>query len=188
MSSWVPRTTAPTYGDLNYVRYDYGGYNYYPKRDSNGWTLPNCTAMASGRQLENGYGSDIRPLNGFGDAETWYAAAANFYERGQDPRIGAIAVWSGGPLQPPDYQHTAGHVATIEIYDPDTDQAEFSNSNYSGSQFYMLTMNGHNPYLGSSYTFVGYIYPAGQPKPSWFYPLISKKRRQKLYARRKHSI
>lgn len=184
MSSWVPRLTndAPAYMDTNYVRFNYGGLNQYPARDANGWTLPNCTAWASGRQLENGYGDFISPWNSFGNAQTWWDASVGFCDRGQDPKVGAIAVWHGGPLQPPDYQHTAGHVAVIESYDPDTDTALFSNSDYSGSQYYWNTKSGHNPSLGSLYTFLGYIYPAGDPKPAWYYPIICKKRR-KQYGR-----
>ena len=180
MSSWIPRldNDAPAYGNINYVRYTSGGLNYYPDRDGFGWTLPNCTAWASGRQLENGYGDYIKPANEFRDAQTWYAAAANYCDRGQEPKIGAIAVWHGGPLQPPDYAHTAGHVAVIEDYDPNTDLALFSNSNYSGAQYYWTTMSGHNPALGSLYTFLGYIYPAGDPRPSWFYPLICRRKRK----------
>lgn len=177
MSSWVPRTTAPSYGDPYYTSTQQSQYqpalNPYPDWGPYGFVLPNCTGLAAGRQLEQGYGAEICPDNEFRDAWTWYAAAANFYERGQDPRIGAIAVWSGG---------IGGHVATLEYYDPDTDTAQFSNSNYGGTVFYMTTTTGHNPYCFTGYTFLGYIYPAGQPKPSWFYPLICKKRR-KQYGR-----
>lgn len=182
MSSWIPRldNDAPAYLDPHYVNEDFtGGLNQYPERNLlNGWALPNCTAWASGRQLENGYGDYIAPENEFRNAQTWWDASVGFCDRGQEPKVGAIAVWWGGPLQPPSYTETAGHVAVVEAYDPVTDKALFSNSDYSGSQYYWNTKDGHNPSLGSLYTFLGYIYPAGDPRPAWFYPIVCKKRRR----------
>lgn len=176
MSSWVPRLDGdwPTYLQAEYTNYQYGGLNKYPARDSNGWSLPNCTAWASGRQLENGYGDYISPANGFGNADSWYDASVGFCDRGQDPQIGAIAVWRGGHLG-------AGHVAVIEQYDPATDTALFSNSDYGAALSnwcYWNTKTGHNPSLGQSYTFLGYIYPAGNPKPSWYYPVLFRRRKK----------
>lgn len=181
MSSWVPRNTAPSYGDPYYTSTQQSLYtpalNPYPDCGPYGFVLPNCTGMAAGRQLEQGYGSFISPSNGFGNANSWWSASVGFCDRGQDPKVGAIAVWDGGGYNPP-----AGHVGTVESYDPITDKITTSNSNYGGTVFYMLTLDGHNPSIGPSYTFLGYIYPAGDPKPSWFYPIICKKRR-KQYGR-----
>ena len=191
MSSWVPRYSAPSVGDPYYtstqpLNPQPGAQNPYPVMSAGDFVLPNCTGLACGRQIEQGYGAEIRPSNAFGDAATWWEAAANFYERGQDPRIGAVAVWGGGV---PPYQN-AGHVGTVEDYDPDTGIISISNSAAGGFIFYMTYPSDSDPNVGmnANYFFKGYFYPAGQPKPSWFYPLISKKRRNKLYARRKHSL
>lgn len=178
MSSWVPRDTAPSPGDPYYTSTQQSTYtpalNPYPDVSAAGFVLPNCTGLAAGRQIEQGYGEYIKPSNGFGNAQTWWDASVSFCDRGQDPQLGAIAVWSGGGYWPP-----AGHVGTVEYYDPATDTITTSNSDYSGRVFYTLTLSGHNPSIGSSYTFLGYIYPAGNPKPSWFYPVLCKKRRKK---------
>ena len=52
---FVPRTTAPSYSDLNWIKrgYGYHGYNRCIVVDRNtGSVLPNCTGYAWGRFIE----------------------------------------------------------------------------------------------------------------------------------------
>ena len=77
-----------------------------------GCVLPNCTGYAWGRFYEM-TGS---PLNGnFAslNAENWWEHADSLYERGQEPRIGAIACWRH-PTE------NVGHLAIVETYDEST--------------------------------------------------------------------
>lgn len=75
--------------------------------------LPNCTTYCWGRAQEAS-GHKLEPyemLNrtGFGMASNWYGSqGATTWERGQTPKLGAIACWSD------DDTHYGGHVAFIE--------------------------------------------------------------------------
>lgn len=66
-----------------------------------GFGLPNCTCYAWGRAYEL-LGS--RPKLPMGNAGTWYKNCTA-YEKGQEPRVGAVVVWSG---------NTYGHVGVVE--------------------------------------------------------------------------
>ena len=75
--------------------------------------LPNCTTYVWGRAQESS-GHKLEPyemLNrvGFGNASSWYGSqGATTWERGQTPKLGAIACWSD------DSTGYGGHVAFIE--------------------------------------------------------------------------
>ena len=180
MSSWVPRTTAPSVGDPYYTSTQQTTYqpalNPYPDVGSYGFVLPNCTGLACGRQLEQGYGDFISPSNGFGNAATWWDAAASFCDRGQDPKVGAILVWGGGVYPYQDF----GHVAVVEAIDENTGRMTISNSAASGGIFYLTHpyVTDSNYGMSSAYFFKGFIYPAGDPKPSWYYPVLFKRRKK----------
>lgn len=91
-------------------------YNENPFAQS-GYGLPNCTCYAWGRFYEL---LGTRPSLPLGNAGTWYQSCTA-YEKGSEPRQGAIAVWAGGKY---------GHVAIVEKIDENGDITT-SNSGYS---------------------------------------------------------
>ena len=84
------------------------------------------------------------------NAELWYPYTADGYQRGQTPKLGAVICWHS--------TRSGGHVAIVEEIKPNGDIIT-SNSAWSGSYFYMKTLSPRNNYyMGSSYTFQGFIY------------------------------
>lgn len=139
------QTTAPKVDDKYY-------YSANPFALS-GYGLPNCTCYAWGRFAtildENGEGCPKLPLS---NAENWYKDCKN-YEKGQIPKLGAIAVWKQGKYHTP--SDGSGHVAIVEeIYDDGSWLA--SNSAYKGTLFYLTPHNNKNEKAG--YEFEGFIY------------------------------
>ena len=115
MSTFVPRTTAPSSSDPNWIRYTYGGRNRciisdtaYTYGYSAGSVLPNCVGYAWGRFMEI-LGEE--PKLSTGNAGLWYSYTADGYQRGTEPQLGAVACWS----KPGDY----GHVAIVEQINSD---------------------------------------------------------------------
>ena len=115
------------------------------------------------------------------NAELWYPYTMDGYQRGQTPKLGAIICWHS--------TRSGGHVAIVEEIKANGEIVT-SNSAYSGSYFYMKTLKPPTYYMGSSYTFQGFIYnptsfdPPTPPEP----PTPETKRRGKfpwvLYARK----
>lgn len=142
MATYVPRLTAPSTDDLNWIKTTHGGYNYCINI-SNGSVLPNCVGYAWGRWREilGSYHNLSR-----GDAGKWYGNTSDGYERGQTPRLGAVACWGGTGN---------GHVAIVEEIHGDG-SITTSDSAYGGRRFY--TSNRSYPYPSGSYTFQGFIY------------------------------
>ena len=140
--NYVPRLTAPApsnpyyYSDRN-VFYQYG------------WGMPNCTCYAWGRAYEILHHVPDLCLY---SAYLWYDynIENQIYAYGSEPRLGAIACWvytSG----------TSGHVAVVEKIENDT--ITFSNSAYSGIEFYTNTAPIDDPSDGrETWIFQGYIY------------------------------
>ena len=131
-----------------------------------GYGLPNCTCYAWGRFWEN---ADInhdfsnRPTLSTGDAEDWFGYTADGYERGQEPRLGAVACWADGPFS------GDGHVAIVEEIDPDTGVITCSNSAYGGQYFYITHLSPPNYLPASGYRFQGFIYnPWAGGVPAWY--------------------
>ena len=84
------------------------------------------------------------------NAELWYPYTADGYQRGRTPKLGAVICWHS--------TRSGGHVAIVEEIKPNGDIIT-SNSAWSGSYFYMKTLSPRNNYyMGSSYTFQGFIY------------------------------
>lgn len=171
MAQYTPRLT------------DSGIYlnNYYYSEnpfEQSGFGMPNCTAYAWGRWYEI---SGIRPDNlPLGDAKTWYpeVIANGVLQVGQTPALGAIACYDstvGG----------GGHVSVVEVIYSD---GSFKTSN-SG---YYRPISSYPPatplyfdvdtcdavtkkadWMGSKYTFQGFIYNPNEPVPSvpteWVY-------------------
>lgn len=143
--AFVPRLTAPSTTDLNWIHISKGGKNRCILRYGNS-VLPNCVGYAWGRFMEI---LGKTPSLSCGNAGTWYSYTQDGYKRGKTPQLGAIVCWAK-----PGY---AGHVAVVEKINSDGSIVT-SNSNYSGKRWYLNTGKSPNWGLGSSYRFQGFIY------------------------------
>lgn len=117
-----------------------------------GYGMPNCTAYVWGRWYEL---IGAKPKVYTGNAENWYPKCKNYdgYDRGQTPKLGAIACWRKG--QAGNDRDGAGHVAIVEeIYSDGSILT--SNSGYKASLFY--TKKIAKGYALNGYTFQGFIY------------------------------
>ena len=153
-AEYTPRLTAPErnnpYYFSNNIFYNSGfGMTY--------GNIGNCTCYAYGRAYEI---LGTRPLLSSGNAGDWYEynKRYGYYPYGDIPCPGAIAVWSkkGG----------AGHVAVVEAVDGDT--VITSESGWKSFYFKTRTRNMKDPRfsaMSSAYTFLGFIYIAGEPAP-----------------------
>lgn len=145
MAAFIPRLSAPGAKDLNWISTRKGGRNHaLIINSSTGSVLPNCTGYVHGRWLEMGEDESRLCLN---NAWVYWSYTQDGYKRGQEPKLGAIVVWSA--------PGKAGHVAIVEKIT--NGLPTFSNSNYSGTCFYLKTVDPHKWPVG--YTFLGYIYP-----------------------------
>ena len=141
MSTFVPRTTAP---DRNDHRFSTSN----PFHQA-GFGMPNCTTYAWGRAWEI-LGRAPNELNR-GNARFWFSNNGGFpqpgdnFQRGQTPRLGAIAVWASS---------SAGHVAVVEHVHPNGN-VDLSESFWNGL-FFRYTQNVNvRTYLSN---FLGFIY------------------------------
>lgn len=137
--TYVPRLTAPSSDN----EYYFSSKNIFY---SSGYGMPNCTAYAYGRAYEI-LGS--KPSLPCYDARRWYELTTG-YEKGQEPRVGAIACW---------WSESSGHVAVVEKIEDGV--VTFSNSSWSGTMFYLTTgkADGSDNFGGnSSWKFQGFIY------------------------------
>ena len=151
--TFVRRTTAPSYTNRYYIKRndDWNGYNRCILiNNSNGSVLPNCVGYAWGRYCEEQGITDCNLSRG--DAGNWWYKNDG-YARGSTPKLGAVICWSN--------PKTGGHVAIIEKINSNG-TLETSNSAYKGKRFYMKTLSPPNYYMGSGYTFQGFIYPDTQ--------------------------
>lgn len=130
-----------------------------------GYGLPNCTCYAFGRFWEI---SDVTknysnyPALSTGNAEDWYGYTQDGYERGQEPKLGAVACWADGPFS------GDGHVAIVEEIDPDTGIITCSNSAYGGAYFYITHLSPPDYLPAAGYVFQGFIYnPYTGGSPWW---------------------
>ena len=145
MSSLIQRTVAPTEDNAYYYRDN----PFYVS----GVGMPNCTAYAWGRFWE---ATKIYPTNlSLDNAENWYYKQDG-YERGSDPKIGAIICWLKGNAW--DSSDGAGHVAFVERVFADGSILT-SESGYGDSRFWW-TKRRYKEYNwgGMDYTFQGFIY------------------------------
>ncbi len=162
--TYTPRTTQPDNGDLRYTRADYGGYcttNFSGSPQP--WTgsvLANCVGYVHGRWMEIGNTNTDYNLS-HGNAKEYYNYADG-YERGQDPKLGAILCLGGG---------ANGHVCVVEEIAEDGSWIKTSESNYGGPVFRYWTRYkayGWRPGDSSAYVggFQGFIYhPDVSPEP-----------------------
>ena len=141
------RLTAPSTTNKFYIKTTKGGYNKCIQIKEDGSVLPNCVGYAWGRFMEcqpNTYTCRLSR----GNAENWYGYNDG-YARGQTPKLGAVICWHS--------TRSGGHVAIVEkIYANGTILT--SNSAYNGKRFYTKTLYPPNYYMGSAYSFQGFIY------------------------------
>lgn len=140
-----------------------GGLSHCIPRNSAGYTLPNCVALVHAEVLEvitnavnQAKAIEIESKLCRNNASVYWGYTQDGLERGQIPKLGALACWSGGKSGG---KSGAGHVAFVTGISGKnwTGRA----SNYSGSAFYSCsyTYNEKTKYnLGSAYTFQGFIY------------------------------
>ncbi len=102
--------------------------------------MPNCTAYAYGRIYEI---TGEAPKITRGNAGSWYSInkSNGYYSYGQEPQLGAIAVWSN-------------HVAVVEEIDGDT--VTCSQSHWRSTYFDTVTFTNGDSHFGQK--FYGYIY------------------------------
>lgn len=140
-SDFTPRLDAPSYDN----EYYYSNKNIYYQY---GYGMPNCTAYAFGRAYEI-LGKD--PGLCRYDAYEWYDYNDG-YERGQTPKVGAIACWKYYR-----YGEEGGHVAVVEKIENGI--VTFSNSAWGWENFYLTHADVNDPTMGESdWTFQGFIY------------------------------
>lgn len=141
-NTYSPRLTEPNKNN----QYYYSDKNIFYKY---GYGMPNCTAYAYGRAYE--ILKKIPNLCPY-DAEKWYDynKSNNYYDYGKTPKLGAVACWS--------YDGGGGHVAVVEKIEKGT--ITFSNSSWSGENFYLTTADVDDRNAGGSswWNFQGYIY------------------------------
>ena len=157
--AYTPRFTQPESGNPYWTGTAYGGYNrqiipanYGSLSAWYGSVLANCTGYVHGRWMELGsVTSEVYGISN-GNASTYFSHNDG-YERGQTPRLGAIACYSGG------LYGGAGHVAIVEKVNTDG-SCVVSQSNYGISIFEVVTLpaNGYNPWASQGLVFNGFIY------------------------------
>lgn len=152
MAKYEARLTAPSGNNKNYIHYSNGGYNYCIEI-KNGSCLPNCVGYAWGRWREI---LGEKPKLSRSNAENWYGYTADGYKRGKTPKVGAVICWSKGKAGVSG--DGAGHVAIVEQVKANGDIIT-SESGYSSYRWKMREYKkSNNYYLGSKYTFQGFIY------------------------------
>lgn len=131
--NFEPRLSAPEKSNSYYNR----SLNVYAQC---GYGMPNCTAYAYGRIYEI---TGEEPLIKRGSADSWWKInkSNDYYEYGQEPRLGAIACWSN-------------HVAVVEEIDGST--VTVSQSHWRGTYFDTTTFTSGSSRFGQK--FYGYIY------------------------------
>ncbi|MBR6719937.1 MAG: CHAP domain-containing protein [Clostridia bacterium] len=151
-SSYTPRLSAPERNNPYYFSKNIFYNSGFGMTEKN---IGNCTCYAYGRAYEI---LGTAPNLSSGNAGEWYDynRRNGFYPYGDIPAPGAIAVWSkrGG----------AGHVAVVESVDGDT--IITSESGWKSFYFKTRTRSASDPNLSASsaYTFLGFIYIAGEPE------------------------
>lgn len=111
-----------------------------------GYGMPNCVAYAYGRVYEL---NDEKPKIDHGNAgEWWFINKANdYYEYGDEPKLGSVACWSD-------------HVAVVEDI-ADDGAITVSESHWGGG--YFNTSVYYDMYSHYGQTFYGYIYTYNEP-------------------------
>lgn len=164
VEAFKKRTQAPDLNDVNYICV---GYKNNKKKEGKnkcidagtrhghpGYALPNCTGYAWGRFMEI---LGETPKLSTGNAGDWYSYKADGYERGNTPKVGAVACWSKSGA--------AGHVAIVEEVTNNGEGVKCSGSGYSNTWerrwFNQSGTKSEGYWSGSiskGYKFQGFIY------------------------------
>lgn len=162
--TYTPRKVTPSSYDLRWTREDSGGYCKTNFSGSPlawaGSVLANCTGYVHGRWMEIGGTSIDYDLSTGNASEYW--GHSDSYERGQEPRLGAILCLGDG----------VGHVAIVEEISEDGSYIMCSESNYGGPEFRYVQRDkatGWKMHGGSTVGgFQGFIYhPNPDPEPDY---------------------
>lgn len=165
--TYTPRTTRPENGDKRWTQIPHG-YNAQIIGSPTAWpysVIANCTGYVHGRWLELGNTTTEYNLSN-GHAKSYWGHADG-YERGQEPRLGAVLCMGGGEN---------GHVAIVEEI-LDNGDIMCSESNWGKSIFEYVRRYKSLGYRRSSSSasiggFQGFIYhpniaPPEPPKPPY---------------------
>ena len=153
IGTFYPRLETPVKGETSVNHTGKKVEDYYFNStnpfEAGGFGMPNCTSYAWSRAYEM---LDSTPNLCTGNAQDWYDynKRYDYYPYGDEPRLGAIAVWS---------HDDSGHVAVVEKIEGNT--VTFSNSAYSGELFFLLEIDSTehpNYWDNSSWNFLGFIY------------------------------
>lgn len=137
-NDFEPRLTAPD--NEPYYTAELNAYS------QTGYGMPNCAAYAYGRIYEL---TGEAPKISKGDAGSWWFINKynDYYEYGNEPRLGAVACWSN-------------HVAIVEAIGDDG-AITVSESHWGGN--YFNTKVYYDMYSHYGQAFYGYIYAYTQP-------------------------
>lgn len=159
--SYTPRKTRPANGDKRWTQTPHG-YNAQIIGSPTAWAysvLANCTGYVHGRWMELGNTNTEYNLSN-GHAKSYWGHADG-YERGQEPRLGAVLCMGGG---------SNGHVAIVEEI-LDNGDIMCSESNWGAAVFEYVRRYKSLGYRRSSSSasiggFQGFIYHPGiSPEP-----------------------
>lgn len=145
--AFVPMLSAPDWGNKYWIQTRSGGYNPCIPIYGGPSVTPNCVGFAWGRFAQI-TGATTCSLS-TADAGQWWYYTQDGYERGQDPRLGAVICWSRAGQ--------AGHVAIVEQINPDGSIVT-SNSAYNSTRFYTQTLSPPYYTWSSFYKLQGFIY------------------------------
>lgn len=157
MAIYKPRTTGPAANNKYYIHYSKGGYNTCKIiNKSTGSCLPNCTAYAQGRMLENTNCNKVNWKLPAGYAEDWFETAKkNGLQTGLTPKLGATICWKQGKTH--NTKDGCGHVAeVIEI--KSNGDIKCGQSADGGKTFYITTVTKSSGYSYNGKQFQGFIY------------------------------
>ena len=152
--------------DMNpyWLSEEHGGLNPFyglgqPNLKCVGDTLPNSTSYAWGRFYEI---LGDTPTLSTGKLETWYTDTADGYQRGQEPKLGAIMCWKGTTSANTDGKDGRGHLAIVEKINADgsikTSESAFGDQRYWWTTTRLKGIDGNWGQDSSVYTFQGFIY------------------------------
>lgn len=159
---FTPRLTKPEAGNKYYITKAKGGWSTAivgnpTDRDCN--VLSNCVGYAFGRFNEilgDTKMTHLQPVN----AENFYAVAqSQGLKTGQEPKLGAVAVWQKGATL--SYTDGAGHVAVVEAINADGSIVTSESGYNCKNPFWTTTRKkgtDGNWGGGIGYKFLGFIY------------------------------
>ena len=147
------RTTTPATTNKFYIKTTKGGYNRAALINSKtGSVLPNCVGAVHGMWLEAADNKTYSSCDKLctGNAKSYYGFVQDGYERGNEPRLGAIACWKGGEF---------GHVGTvIKIYSDKSILCAMSDAENKVKWYTRKIEKDADGYSYNSFKFQGFIY------------------------------